>query len=157
MTNWHVEEQLTAYLANEASEEEKNFIESHLEICAECRREADLLKELNGMLDELPLEDPGTAFTDAVMARLESGGQELPIAPVTGTITPKRKTGFFRGSDFRNMVASVVAAFVLFQGLNGILPDMPKYDSIIVGYTTVAKAKIQIWVTEVTQTLNDRR
>ncbi|BCJ86085.1 anti-sigma factor family protein [Effusibacillus dendaii] len=46
MTNWHIEERLSAYLANEVEPEEKDFIESHLETCANCRQELEFLQEL---------------------------------------------------------------------------------------------------------------
>lgn len=143
MTNWHVEERLTAYLANEVSVEEKEFLESHLEICAQCRQEYELMQELDWMLDQLTLEDPGAEFADAVMAKLAE--REAPTLLA-------RPASFWRGTDFRNMVASIVAAFVLFQGFAGILPNVPRYDTAITEWTVIAKLKMELWVADMTRT-----
>lgn len=153
MTNWHVEDRLNAYLANEVEPEEKDFIESHLEICANCRQELEFLQELEMLLDDLPLEDPGPVFTDSVMARVK---EETPVSvtTVTDIRAKSRRSGFWRGSDFRNMAASVVAAFVLFQGFAGIVPKVPEVDSTISAFAVLAKVKVEIWVQSVTRSID---
>ncbi|GAX90682.1 anti-sigma factor family protein [Effusibacillus lacus] len=143
MTNWHVEERLSAYLANEVEPEERDFIESHLEICTACRQEFEFLKELDLMLDDMPLEDPGSDFADAVMARIQSEAT--------------RKIGFWRGTDFRNMAASIVAAFLLFQGFIGVAPKISEVDSTISMYTATAEMQLKLWVQDISQLLGKRR
>jgi anti-sigma factor RsiW len=143
MTNWHVEERLTAYLADETPDDEKVFIESHLEVCPQCQAELELLRDLETILDDLPLEQPSADFTDNVMLNIASG----EIGSNSQSSETIRR--FWKGSDFRNMAASMVAAFVLFQGVSGIMPDLPKYDSAITGYTVVAKVKVDLWVAEI--------
>jgi predicted anti-sigma-YlaC factor YlaD len=151
MTNWHVEDRLSAYLANEIAIEEKEFIESHLQICEMCRQELELLQELDIMLDSMPLEDPGPAFTDEVMARVK---EEAARMKEIDSQVRNVRARFWKGSDFRNMVASVVAAFFLFQGFTGIVPKVTEMDSKITTYAVVTKVKIEIWVETVTRSLN---
>lgn len=146
MTNWHIEERLTAYLADELPLDEKDFIESHLEVCLQCQAELDLLRELDTMLDGLPLEQPSADFADKVMLNISDISGEYSTANVRSSKSVRR---FWKGSDFRNMAASMVAAFVLFQGISGIMPQLPKYDSALTGYTVVAKVKVDLWVAEI--------
>ncbi|WP_018132380.1 zf-HC2 domain-containing protein [Effusibacillus pohliae] len=151
MTNWHVEDRLSAYLANELDPAENDFIESHLAICPACRKELELLQELEQMLDRLPLADPGPDFADAVMARLQA---DIPAAqPLIEPVERTRRASFWRGSDFRNMAASVVAAFMLFQGFAGLVPKLPAIDATITGYKAEAIVKLEIWLADITRTL----
>jgi anti-sigma factor RsiW len=149
MTNWHVDERLSAYLANELEAKERDFVESHLEICHFCRQELELLQELDLILDEMPMEDPGQDFTDSVMARIQKESQQAKLVPLKTT-----RTRLWKTSDFRNMAASMVAAFVLFQGFTGVVPFMPEMDNKIRFYTTVTKVKLEIWVDSITHKIN---
>lgn len=152
MTNRHVEDRLSAYLANELDPQERDFIESHIEICAACRRELEFLREVDSLLDDLPLEDPGPEFTEAVMVKARNESS-VPVFPEPAPVRT-RAAGFWKGPDFRNMVASVVAAFVLFQGFVGVMPKVNKIDSAIASYTAVTMAKLQIWVETVTRSFD---
>jgi len=64
-----VTEQLSAYLDGELDEARRNAVAAHLQICAACRRELELLTALEGALGSLAAPAPPD-LTARVLARL---------------------------------------------------------------------------------------
>jgi anti-sigma factor RsiW len=72
-----VEKSSIAYLDGSANPRQRREIEAHLGECAACRERARQLRELWGILDELPILHPSPGFDAAVRARVaqESRGR----------------------------------------------------------------------------------
>jgi len=66
----HRGELIPAYLDGEPIGEEKERLEEHLVVCAQCREELNALEEVGLLLSEAPLFSPQPGFTARVMARL---------------------------------------------------------------------------------------
>ena len=64
-----MEKSLIAYLDSKASPAERREIEAHLAQCAGCRMQVAELRQLWGVLDELPVVMPSASFDAAVRAR----------------------------------------------------------------------------------------
>ncbi len=63
-------EQLVAYLDGELSPDAEELVKQHLEQCAECRREAELLAALGQSLEALPRIEPALHHLEPICARL---------------------------------------------------------------------------------------
>lgn len=71
-TNSHPEaERLEALAAGELGSGDAAVVESHLVGCVRCREEVEEWRVLFGALADLPGIEPGPAFADSVMARVE--------------------------------------------------------------------------------------
>ena len=66
----HRGERIPAYLDGELAGEEKERLEEHLAVCAQCRDELTALEEVGLLLSEAPLFSPQPGFTARVMVRL---------------------------------------------------------------------------------------
>ena len=66
----HRGELIPAYLDGELTKEEKERLEEHLAVCAQCRDELPALEEVGLLLSEAPLLSPQPGFTARVMAGL---------------------------------------------------------------------------------------
>jgi hypothetical protein len=60
MTSEHVSDWLGAYMDGEVRASERQCIEAHLILCAECRAELEALTQLSRRLQESPLPEPAT-------------------------------------------------------------------------------------------------
>ena len=65
-----VEKSSIAYLDGRTSPGQRREIETHLDGCGACRERARQLRELWGILDELPVLNPSPGFDAAVRARI---------------------------------------------------------------------------------------
>jgi len=66
----HRGELIPAYLDGDLTGEEKQRLEEHLAVCAQCGDELTALEEVGLLLSEAPLFSPQPGFTARVMARL---------------------------------------------------------------------------------------
>lgn len=75
-----------SYLDGELTFEEEEMVDAHMVGCPQCRTEFRGLRRTRDLLLSLPQEDPGEAFTSAVMSRVrEARAEELaPVRPPLG-------------------------------------------------------------------------
>lgn len=66
----HRGELIPAYLDGEVAGEEKERLEEHLAVCAQCRDELNALEEIDSLLSEAPLLSPQPGFTARVMSKV---------------------------------------------------------------------------------------
>jgi len=80
----HRGELIPAYLDGELVGGEKQWLEEHLAVCAQCGDELTALEEVGLLLSEAPLFSPQPGFTARVMARLaqrEARRRLMRVAP----------------------------------------------------------------------------
>lgn len=66
----NVSKGLIAYLDRRASSADRQEIEQHLMLCAECRSRAEQFRALWGVMDETPLIEPSYGFDSRVRQRV---------------------------------------------------------------------------------------
>lgn len=71
MSSPHLEENLSAYLAGELSESERQAAEAHLAECPKCKGELGALRELDAMLSHAGSLEPSAGFVSGVMRRID--------------------------------------------------------------------------------------
>jgi anti-sigma factor RsiW len=74
----HLDEQLTAFVDGELGDAERERVLAHLAACAECRAEADMLRDLKGRLGALTDGDPSSGLLDRLHALAEETGDQAP-------------------------------------------------------------------------------
>ncbi|MEW5909635.1 MAG: zf-HC2 domain-containing protein [Thermodesulfobacteriota bacterium] len=67
-----IREDLSAYLDGVLDSEKIGFIESHLHLCRDCRKEFESLKEVRKMVRSLPLVEPPADFLNQINTRIRS-------------------------------------------------------------------------------------
>ncbi len=67
-----IREKLSAFIDNELGTGDRNLIEAHLRHCPACAKEADSLRKLNALLDEVPAHKPGLLFASRTVHRVAS-------------------------------------------------------------------------------------
>lgn len=65
----YCKENLSAYIDNELSPEERFLMEEHLRICLSCAREADSLAQLGLLMGSIPEETTSPAFVQRTVDR----------------------------------------------------------------------------------------
>jgi hypothetical protein len=71
--NRHVMDWIPAYTDGELSADRRKQVEEHLESCADCRDELEIIKKLSGLLKEVPgqvLNTPPDVFATRIQRRL---------------------------------------------------------------------------------------
>jgi anti-sigma factor RsiW len=80
---------IDAYVLGTLEASERENVRRHLDVCATCRREYD---ELRNVIDVLPqglaAERPSAASHERLLARLDAGVPDVPVAPVAPTVAP---------------------------------------------------------------------
>lgn len=66
----NVSKGLIAYLDRRASSADRQEIEQHLMLCADCRSRAEQFRALWGVMDEMPLIEPSYGFDSRVRERV---------------------------------------------------------------------------------------
>jgi len=128
MTEW-----IAAYFDDELSSERRAWVEDHLAVCADCRRELEDLRALSGLLHTGPapvgrLSDE--AFTDRVLRRLPPPQIPFWIRAFQGGLR-YAPLGLFGLWAFSQAVIIVSGAVLLMMGLfpsvdgalQGLLPS----------------------------------
>lgn len=105
----HVFDDLSSYIDNQLSQEEKRKVEEHLKVCYTCAQELSRLKALSEKLKDWQAPDLGPFFEDAVKERILAQGKER------GGVKMKKTT-----------VALLVSSGVL-VGILVLLVVMPTY------------------------------
>ena len=67
-------ERLVAYVDGELSDAERDDAARHVDACAHCADEAELLRRSGALIERLPRLEPGDAFTERVLARVAADG-----------------------------------------------------------------------------------
>ncbi len=65
-----MEDQLIPYLEGRSTQAERRDVEAHLAVCGACRTRAEEFRLLWGMLDEMPMQEPSTAFDGRLRERI---------------------------------------------------------------------------------------
>lgn len=116
MNNRHYKNQLSAFVDQELSKEERQAVAEHLLVCDDCRREHDELKLGAKLAGLLPQKDAPSAVWNAIETELDS--------PAPKTIVLPEQWGF----SFKNLAAFATAILIVsavsilvYRGL--FLPD----------------------------------
>ncbi len=67
-----IREKLSAFIDNELGAEDRHLIEAHLLRCPACAKEADALRKISALLDEVPAPEPGPLFASLTVRRVAS-------------------------------------------------------------------------------------
>jgi anti-sigma factor RsiW len=70
-----MEDKLVEYLDGRSRPAERHAIEAHLSSCAACRIRAEEFRALFGVLDDLPMVSPSSAFDASMRARISAEPQ----------------------------------------------------------------------------------
>ncbi len=65
-----MENRILGYVDGRLKESERLEVEKHLSVCAPCRLRVNEFRAVSGLLDELPMIEPSTAFDLRVRARV---------------------------------------------------------------------------------------
>ena len=86
-----VKEQLFDYCTGELSEQDAADVEGHLEICAECRKELELCREMQEMLCALPDEELPEGYHAELMQKLEKEAKTAEAEKTEWAVIPFRE------------------------------------------------------------------
>ncbi len=67
-----IREKLSAFIDHELGTGDRNLIEAHLRHCLACSKEADSLRKLNALMDEVPAPEPDPLFSSRTVYRVSS-------------------------------------------------------------------------------------
>ncbi len=79
------------YYKQELTAEETAELEQHLEECAECRQEAELYKEMQEMLNDLPEEELPEGYHAELMQKLEKEAKKTETGKTEWAVIPFRE------------------------------------------------------------------
>lgn len=114
-----VRDNLSLYIDDELSEEEKKLIEEHLKRCPECSKELEEYKKLIQMLNDLPDEEPPVGYCKRLHQKLlnesvlESDGKADKITKMP----EKSRKNKFKWVKFAGLAASLTLVLLVY-GLN---------------------------------------
>ena len=80
-----IKELLVPYLESDLSANEKAIVEAHLRTCGACQKEKMLLEKSWGLLEGVKVPQVSPDFTDKLMAKIHTQGQERPSVTVQST------------------------------------------------------------------------
>lgn len=100
-----IQDLLSAYIDGMLEPSVKNTVERHLEHCPVCRQEAEDLKMIVGLVQELPLLEPPAEFRQGLRARLEG------VKGVNSGVAQRPARGRWYG------VVAAAASFLLVLGV----------------------------------------
>ncbi len=67
-----IREKLSAFIDNELGAGDRHLVEEHIRHCPACAKEADSLRKISALLDEIPAPEPGPLFASRTVHRVSS-------------------------------------------------------------------------------------
>ena len=135
----YCKENIWAYLEGSLSQEMAQEIEKHLLVCADCKEEADLIKNMMQALHSLPSVELPQGYHAELMQKIEKEANTTNVVAF-----PKN-----RKTNWKNMglVAAALLVVAVAGGIQGIQRMKQPQDAII--------AQIQEPIQPETETIND--
>lgn len=139
MNKNHVFKDLSSYIDNQLSQEEKQKIEEHLKECRMCAQEFSRLKALSEKLKDWQAPDLGPFFEQAVKDRISTQGQER------GEVKMKKKTiaVLIPSGVLVGILTFVVVGALMRGGMQGRLNDQVAPPQTVSRQQTVAQSQPQ--------------
>ncbi|WMJ78944.1 MULTISPECIES: DUF4349 domain-containing protein [unclassified Sedimentibacter] len=112
-----VRDNLSLYIDNELSEEEKKLMDEHLDNCPECRSELEDYRKLIQMLNELPDEEPPAGYCDRLHKKLMKAASEDIEATKTSDIQEvySKRSGKFKWMKYGSLAAAFVLVLLVYS------------------------------------------
>lgn len=118
-----VKDNLSLYIDDELSEEEKNLINEHLQSCPECSKELEEYRTVIRMLNELPDEEPPEGYCKRLHKKLLQAAAETTEikeeSEITNITDIPNKRNKFRWLKYGSLAAAFVMVFLVYGLSNG--------------------------------------
>ena len=88
MRNQHVNKKLSAFIDDELNQEEREIVETHLEVCDSCREALEQLRTSWELLNDLPKADPSPHAYLKIKVRMECQKKERPLSLLERFLVP---------------------------------------------------------------------
>ena len=112
----------------------------HLEVCAECRREALILRETRVMVQSLPREKAPQGLTSTVLERITREEQAQPgwMERLSDLLAPRRRPSWARAAAVGAAIALAVAGGAVWMSQDAEQPAAPQIAAHRAATTTVS-------------------
>ncbi len=124
-----IRDNLSLYIDDELSEEEKKALEEHLDNCPECRKELEEYRIIIKAINELPDEEPPAGYCKRLHEKLleaEKDVQDVQKEEKTSktvTFPSKSRGNKFRWVKYGGLAAALVLVFLVYGNSRGMMKN----------------------------------
>ncbi len=115
-----IRDNLSLYIDDELSEEEKKALEEHLDNCPECLKELEEYRIIIKALNELPDEEPPAGYCKRLHEKLLKADKEEETAK-TVVFPSKSRGNRFRWVKYGGLAAALVLVFLVYGNSRGMM------------------------------------